>query len=107
MKSRITAAILALLLGGIGVHRFYLGQTGLGVLYLLFFWTFIPAIVAFIDFVIWITMTDDKFNEKYNAGISLPASTSSANTIEKLYDLKEKGIITDAEFQDQKGRLLK
>ena len=48
MKSKTTAAILAFLLGGVGAHRFYLGQSGLGIIYLLFFWTFIPAIVALV-----------------------------------------------------------
>lgn len=30
MKDKTTAGILALLLGGIGAHKFYLGRTGLG-----------------------------------------------------------------------------
>lgn len=64
-KSRMTAVLLAFFLGGFGVHRFYLGQTGKGFLYLLFFWTFIPAIVAFIDCIIFATQSDEKFAEKY------------------------------------------
>lgn len=45
-KSVGAAILLALFLGGIGAHKFYLGQSGLGVLYLLFCWTFIPSIIA-------------------------------------------------------------
>ena len=41
-KSKAIAIILALFLGGIGIHKFYLGQAGQGILYLLFCWTFIP-----------------------------------------------------------------
>lgn len=35
-KNKTTAGLLALFLGGLGVHKFYLGQTLAGVLYLLF-----------------------------------------------------------------------
>jgi hypothetical protein len=38
-----------LFLGGLGAHKFYMGETGLGILYLVFFWTGIPSIVAFIE----------------------------------------------------------
>src|ERR1039458_3909003 len=48
-KDPTTGILLALCLGGMGAHRFYLKQTGLGILYLCFFWTFILAIVAFIE----------------------------------------------------------
>ena len=33
-KSFITALLLVLFLGGLGAHRFYVGKTGTGVLYL-------------------------------------------------------------------------
>lgn len=35
-KNKVVAAVLAFFLGGIGIHKFYLGQGGMGVLYLLF-----------------------------------------------------------------------
>tara|TARA_R110000744_G_scaffold154552_2_gene269472 strand:- start:87152 stop:87268 length:117 start_codon:yes stop_codon:yes gene_type:complete len=37
----------------------------MGVLYLLFCWTFIPALIAFIEFIIYLTMTDEAFAEKF------------------------------------------
>ncbi len=64
-KSRIAAALLAFFLGGFGIHKFYLGQTGWGVVYLLFCWTLIPAIAAFVEVIILITMSDARFAEKY------------------------------------------
>ena len=48
-KSVGVAVVLAILLGHFGARKFYLGQPGLGVLYLLFFWTFIPSLVAIIE----------------------------------------------------------
>src|ERR1700742_3105380 len=48
-RDEIVGVLLALLLGNFGVHNFYLGRTGLGILYLCFFWTGIPAIVGFVE----------------------------------------------------------
>ncbi len=64
-NDRMTAALLALFLGGLGGHKFYLGQTGMGILYLLFCWTLIPALIAFIEGIIFLTMSDADFAAKY------------------------------------------
>jgi TM2 domain-containing membrane protein YozV len=48
-RSPSTALTLALLLGGVGAHRFYLRQRRWGVAYLLFFWTLIPAMVSLVE----------------------------------------------------------
>ncbi|WP_459176158.1 zinc-ribbon domain and TM2 domain-containing protein [Ewingella americana] len=64
-KSRLSAALLALFLGAFGVHKFYLGKVGQGFLYLIFFWTFIPSIVAFIEFILYLFMSDEEFARKY------------------------------------------
>ena len=64
-RNKVVAALLAFFLGGIGVHKFYLGQIGQGVIYLLFSWTFVPAIVAFIEGIIYLTMSDEAFFVKY------------------------------------------
>jgi TM2 domain-containing membrane protein YozV len=48
-KDEVAGVLLALFLGTFGIHRFYLGQTGAGVLYLIFSWTGIPAILGFIE----------------------------------------------------------
>ncbi|WP_430827188.1 TM2 domain-containing protein [Chryseobacterium indologenes] len=65
-KDKNTATILAFFLGGIDIHRFYLGQTVMGIAYILFCWTFIPACIAFIDFFVFIFTSQDKFDLKYN-----------------------------------------
>lgn len=64
-KSRIAAFLLAWLLGGIGGHKFYLNRVGQGLLYLIFCWTFIPALIAFIEGIVYLTMNDERFWEKY------------------------------------------
>ncbi len=63
--NKTTAGLFALLLGGIGVHKFYLGKTGQGILHLLFCWTFIPGLIAFIEGIIYLTMSDEDFAIKY------------------------------------------
>lgn len=64
-KSKVSAGVLALLLGGLGVHKFYLGQAGMGILYLLFCWTFIPGFIALIEAISYFTMSDAVFARKY------------------------------------------
>lgn len=64
-KSRIAAALLAFFLGGFGVHKFYLGKIGQGFSYLIFCWTFIPSIIAFIEFIIYLCDSDENFAKKY------------------------------------------
>lgn len=64
-KSKMVAGLFGILLGGFGIHKFYLGQTGLGVVYLLFCWTGIPSIIGLIEGILLLTMTDAEFIEKY------------------------------------------
>lgn len=63
-KERIVAILLAFFLGGFGVHQFYLGHVGKGILYLVFFWTWIPAIIGLIEGVMLCTQTDYDFTVK-------------------------------------------
>ena len=64
-RNRIVAALFAILLGTFGVHKFYTGKVGMGVLYLVFFWTAIPALVGFIEGIIYLTMSDADFAAKF------------------------------------------
>lgn len=64
-KSKLAAALFALLLGGIGIHKFYLGSVGWGIVYLLFCWTFIPAIIGLIEGILLLVMSESDFNRKY------------------------------------------
>lgn len=64
-KDRVTAGVFAILLGGLGVHHFYLGNVGRGVLYLCFFWTGIPALAGLIEGILYLIKTDAEFEAQY------------------------------------------
>ena len=63
--NQITYALLAFFVGGLGVHKFYVGKIGLGIVYLLFCWTAIPSIIAFIEAIIAITKKADANGDIY------------------------------------------
>lgn len=68
-KSRAVAALLALLLGGIGIHKFYLGKTVLGVIYLVFFWTGIPGLIAWVEGMRYLATSDESWAQRYGGPI--------------------------------------
>jgi TM2 domain-containing membrane protein YozV/Tfp pilus assembly major pilin PilA len=59
--------LLTFFLGGFGIHRFYLGNNVLGILYLLFFWTGIPGLIALIEFIVFVFTSREKIEEDYTA----------------------------------------
>ena len=56
---KVAYILWGLFLGGLGAHKFYAGKTGQGILYLIFCWTYIPAILALIDIIIAATKPAD------------------------------------------------
>lgn len=66
MKDKNVAGILALFFGWIGIHRFYLGQVGLGILYAVLFWSGISAVLGLIDAIVFFSMDNEAFDQKYN-----------------------------------------
>lgn len=62
-SQRKIAVVLAIFLGWLGAHRFYLGQIGWGVVYLVLFYLFTPLVIvlSLIDAVRYLFMSDDDF----------------------------------------------
>lgn len=113
MKNRFTAGLFAILLGSFGIHQFYLGRTGMGVLYLLFCWTGIPGIIGLVEGIIILTQTDEEFKLKYNlegvepvGNIFGGSNVSKADELKKYRDLYENGAITLEEYEAKKKELL-
>lgn len=66
-RTKIMAAVLAFFFGGLGIHRFYLGYHLVGFLYLLFCWTLMPALMALVEAIYFLCMSDEKFDAMYNS----------------------------------------
>jgi TM2 domain-containing membrane protein YozV len=70
MRSRTTAALLALFGGIFGMHFFYLGRTGLGIMSILFTFSFglipVSIIIGIISFLRLLGMSDAEFMKRYN-----------------------------------------
>jgi TM2 domain-containing membrane protein YozV/Tfp pilus assembly protein PilE len=76
LRKQVSKAALLLLtffLGAIGIHKFYLGKYWQGILYVLFFWTGIPGLIALIEFVIYAFTSSERLQEKYSASGSTAA----------------------------------
>lgn len=74
MKNKTVAGILALMGGYAGIHRFYLGQVGLGMAYIFLLPVFmimglwaIPFIIGFVDAAKMLSMDQEEFDNKYNS----------------------------------------
>ena len=69
-KSRVVAIILAFFLGGLGIHKFYLGYTKEGIIQIvLTVVTFgFAGVIGFIEGIIYLTKTDEEFDRIYVEG---------------------------------------
>ncbi|WP_232735365.1 TM2 domain-containing protein [Nonlabens sp. MB-3u-79] len=66
-KSKRTATLLAFpILGSLGIHKFYLGKIGQGILYLIFSFLLIPTIISLFEFISYLSMSTEKFDTKFN-----------------------------------------
>ncbi len=63
-KNKNEAGILAILFGGLGGHKFYLGKYGQGLLCVAFCWSGIPELLGIIQGVHYLTETKEQFEEE-------------------------------------------
>lgn len=118
-KNKLTAILLSIFTGGLGIDRFYLGYTTLGVVKLLTLGGF--GIWTLIDLIMICTGSlrpadGSPWEEEVcatqvqTAAPVQPAAVNnnatSIEALEKLAKLHEQGILTDDEFQQKKSELL-
>ena len=132
MKSKSTALIFAFFLGVFGGHKFYLGQSAQGLIYLLLSFTGISLLLSILDIVLLLIMGKDEFNRRFNGAMYAPAmqgaqmgqnvtinlgsemqqrlnggqQRSLTQELNELKELHVSGVLTDEEFLAQKQRLL-
>ena len=107
MKSKTTAIVLSALLGGLGVDRFYLGYTGMGILKLFTWGCF--GVLWILDIINIATgrlqPADGKGYRVENAtaeNTDMPA-VDPYEELKKLAQLKEQGILNEEEFNRLKA----
>ena len=91
MKSKAVAVLLALFLGGIGMHKFYLGKPLWGIIYLVFCWSYIPSIISFVEGIIYLCTSENEFQAKYGKEVHTQnkAFTSNTTLIKQKYNNKK------------------
>jgi TM2 domain-containing membrane protein YozV len=69
-SKRVTAGVLAILLGSLGVHKFYLGFTVAGIIHLVLFPCTLgcSSVISLIEGIMYLTKTDEEFIDTYQIG---------------------------------------
>jgi TM2 domain-containing membrane protein YozV len=117
-KDRKVAAVLAF--AGVllpGLHKFYLGRPGWGILYLLLCWTPIPKVASAIEGLWYLFQDREDFERRFNPGLSPnatpvttpiePAQVSAvADALRQIEQLRQDGLISEYEFEQKRRQLL-
>ena len=124
-KSKGVAYLLLIFLGWLGVHRFYLGKVGTGILY---FFTF--GLLGFgllydlftlgnqVDVynlmrgnLLGGSQNNNTNNNANNIVVNVPsqekvAEKSTSEKLQELAELKDRGILTQEEFDSEKKKII-
>ncbi len=120
-KNKKFALILALI-GAVsalplaGLHKFYLGQSLWGIIYLVIGWQSPMARIAcIVDIVLYLAQNQEQFNQRFNPHLIstttqkiFPAEqvTQIATAIRELEKLRQEGLISDNEFEQKRRQLI-
>ncbi len=120
-KDWLVTLLLAIFVGGLGIHRFYAGKIGTGILWLLtggcFFvgWLIDVIMIATNSFADGDGKKILSDSAKREIGISSPSayvspkaeqSKSYVEQLEQLAKLRDSGVLTEEEFQAKKTQIL-
>lgn len=115
----ITLALAGLLLPGL--HKLYLGQTRWGMVYLLpgLVWATLPIatltrVASLCDAVIYLSQGEERFHQAFNPAWPQPTQptlepekmNAIADSLRQLESLRQDGLVTDYEFEQQRRQLL-
>ncbi len=68
-KSKVVAGVLGILLGALGIHKFYLGYTGTGIVHIvltiLVITAPVSAAIGLIEGILYLPKTDEDFHDTY------------------------------------------
>jgi TM2 domain-containing membrane protein YozV len=67
-EKKIVAGILGILLGGLGIHKFYLGYIKEGIIQILLSFVCVGGIIGLIEGIIYLTKSDADFVATYITG---------------------------------------
>lgn len=67
-KNKVLAGVLAIVLGFLGIHHFYLGSIGSGVICIVLNCTLVGgSIIGLVEGIMLLIMSDEEFDARYNA----------------------------------------
>lgn len=66
--SRTTCGIVAILIGGLGIHKFMLGMTTAGIIQIVLSCCGVGSLIGLIEGIIYLTKTDEEFYQTYVVG---------------------------------------
>ncbi|MFM9067963.1 MAG: TM2 domain-containing protein [Planctomycetota bacterium] len=65
-KNKVVAGVLGILLGGLGIHHFYLGSTTAGIICIATCCVGVGGILGLVEGIMLLVMSDAEFEARYN-----------------------------------------